>query len=103
MASSSLPAVVGHVSHSDAPVFIVVSASFVQLLPSISAGADGSSDMAFIFLEPVGDMLKVHGSIFHFYGLLYRNDVHSYASASWWDHLCYSSKGQEGHALEEHG
>ena len=50
VSSSCFAAVVGHISHSDTPVMVVVGTTFVKFLAAVAAGADGCSDMSFVFL-----------------------------------------------------
>ena len=64
-ATSGLAAVVRHVADGDAPVLVVVGAAFVQLLASVAAGAYGCAYMAFVPLEPVGNVLYVNGLVLH--------------------------------------
>ena len=53
VATSSLPEIVRHVTDTDAPVAVVVGATFIQFLTAVTAGTDSHSDMAFISLEPI--------------------------------------------------
>ena len=59
--------------------------------------------MALIFLQPVGDVLQVHGPVFHLNRLFDGNDVHAYSTASGRNHLRDPGKRKVCHALEEHG
>ena len=102
-ATSGLAAVVRHVANGDAPVLVVVGAAFVQLLASVAAGAYGCAYMAFVPLEPVGNVLYVNGLVLHRNGLLHRDDVHSDSGSSRRNHGGHVLQRQEGHPLEEHG
>ena len=103
MAPAGFPEVIRHIAHADAPVAVIVGTALVQLLPAIAAGADTYADVALIPLEPIGNMLDVHGLVLHRNGLFHRDDVHADAGTT----HGYAGRDllqrEERHPLEEHG
>ena len=102
VAAAGFPQIIGHVSHAYAPVVVIVGAAFVQEFPADAAGTDAHGQMAFVALEPVGDVLNVDGLVFHRDGLLHRDDMHSDAGSAHRDHRGDFFQGKEGHPFEEH-
>ena len=102
VSTSRFPEVIRHVPHADAPVAVVVGAAFVQLLAAVAAGTDAHADMAFIPLEPIGNVLDVHGLVLHGDGLFHRDDMHTDAGAAHGHHRRNLFQRKEGHPLEEH-
>ena len=102
VAAAGLAEVVRHVANAYAPVAVVVRTALIQLLAAVAAGADAHADVAFVFLEPVGDVLDADRLVFHADGLLHGYHVHSYATAAHWHHRGDLLQREEGHPLEEH-
>ena len=95
--------IVGHVAHPNAPVAIIVCTALIQHLAAIAAGADAHAKMAFITLQPIGNMLNVNALILHSDGFLHGNDMHSDARTTHGHHGRNLLQREKGHALEEHG
>ena len=102
MSAAGLTAVIGHVSDTDTPVVEIVGTALVDLLTAYTAGADRSTDMSFITLQPVGNMLNIYCAVLHGDRLLDRNNMHSYSGASGRYQLCDPRKGKISHSLKEH-
>ena len=98
---TGLAAVVSEIADTDAPVLFDVTGTLAADPLLLPAGTDADADMAFVFLQPVGQMLNVEGFTVGRNCLLDRNDMHADSGASGRYHLCDSRKGQVGHALEE--
>ena len=103
LAALRLHHVVGHVAHSNAPVFHIVAAALTQLLPAGAAGAHALGILSLVLMEPVGDLLQTDGLIFRFDSFFYRDDVHTDTSASGRHHGGDLLQRQHGHALKECG
>ena len=65
VSAARLGKVFGHVAHTDAPVAVVVGTTFIEFFASVAAAADTHCQVAFIALEPIGDMLDVGRLVFH--------------------------------------
>ena len=102
VAAAGFIEVFGHVSYADAPVVVVVGAAFIKELSADSAGADTHRQMAFIALEPVGNMLYVNGLVLHGNCLFHGNHVHADSAAAHGHHGGDLLQREESHALEEH-
>ena len=88
--------VVRHVTNGDTPVVRVVGAADTALVALLTAGAGRNGIFAFIFVEPVRNVLDVDGGVFGLDGLLDGDDVHADAGTAFGDHL-----GQT-HGLDAH-
>ena len=101
MTLAGLTAVVRKVAHADAPAEICHALS--DDLTGSTTGAAAYANVAFVFFQPVGQMLNVHGLIFHGDRFLYRDDMHTDARASGRYHLGNAGQGNKGHTLKERG
>ena len=95
-------AVISHIADADTPLFTAVAATFAELGSSVTAGADSDAEVSFVLFEPIGDMLDVHGAVFHLDCFLDGNDVHADACASRRNHRRDHSQRKIRHTLEEH-
>ena len=101
LAPLGLHHIVGHVAHGDAPVLHIVAAALAQLVAAGAAGAHTFGVLAFILVQPVGDLLQPDGLLLRLDGLLHRDHVHTDARASGGHHRRDLLQGQHGHALKE--
>ena len=88
MGAAGFDGVVRHIADLDAPVVRIVAAAFAENGAAIAARADASGEVAFVFLEPVGDLLDLDGLVVHLDLLLDGDDVHADAVSSRHDHRC---------------
>ena len=93
--------VVRHVAHGHAPALGVIGAALIEGEAGLTAGAGGGGVLAVVFIEPVGDVLKVNGGVLRLDGLLHGDDMHTDACAAGRHHGSDLLQGQAGHALEE--
>ena len=96
-----LAAVVGEVADADAPVGLNVAGAFAEDALLLPAGTDGDADVAFVLLQPVGQMLNGQGLALRGDGLLHGDDVHADAGAAGRNKLRNAGQREVGHALEE--
>ena len=101
MALAGLAAVVREVANADAPAEIIVCHALADNLTGSTAGAAAHADVTLVFLQPVGQVLDVHGLIFHGNGFFHRDDMHSDACASGRYHLGNVGQGNERHTFKE--
>ena len=101
MAHPGLAAVVGKVADADAPVRFDIAGTLSADALLLAAGADAHADMPLILLEPVRQVLDVHGLALGRDGLLHRDDVHADARAAGRHKLCDAGQRQIRHALKE--
>ena len=103
VSTARLGKVFGHVTYADTPVAVVVGTAFVQFFASVAAAADAHCQVAFIALEPIGDMLDVGCLVLHRDGFFDGNHVHADTATAHGHHWRDLFQWQEGHALEKHG
>jgi len=96
-----LAAVIRKVAHADAPLGLHIAGALAADALLLAAGANGHADMALVLLQPVGQMLDVHGLALGGNGLLHGDDVHADSGSSGRHHLGDSGQRQKCHALEK--
>ena len=101
VALAGLTAVVGEVTHADAPALLVVRAALAHGGPAGAAGALAHADVPLVLFQPVGQVLDVQGLIFHGDRLLHRDNVHAHATAAGGQKMGDPRQGDIGHALKE--
>ena len=90
-----------HVAHGDAPALGVVTAALAEVLLARAAGAHALGILAFVLIEPVGDLLQPDGLLLRLDGLLHGDDVHADARAARRNHGGDLLEREERHPLEE--
>ncbi len=98
---AGLAAVVREIADADAPVLFDIAGALTADPLLFAAGADPDADLAFIFFQPVGEMLDVKRFALRGDRLLDGDDVHADAGASGRDHLSDARQRKIGHAFEE--
>ena len=101
MGAAGFDGVIRHVANLNAPVIRIIAAAFAQHRAGITAGTDSGRKMTLIFLQPVRDMLQIHGLIIKVHFLFYRNDMHANAITSRRNHLRNTSQRNKCHPLKE--
>ena len=101
MALFGLHQIIGHIAHADAPVLRVVGAALAHAGAGHAAGARAGRVFAFVFFQPVGNVLDIGGPVLCFNGFFHGDDVHPDARAARRNHGGDVLQGQEGHALKK--
>ena len=86
-----------------APVVLHVTGALAADGLGTAAGADAHADLAFIFLQPVGQILDAGALLFGGDGLLHGDDVHADAGSSGGNHLGDAVQRLVGHLMEHIG
>ena len=103
VALAGLTAVVGKITDTDAPAHLVIGAAFAHGGTAGAAGTLAHAQLALVLFQPVGQMLDVHGLVFHGDGLLHGDDVHADTAAARRHQMRNAGQWDIGHALEEIG
>ena len=90
----------GEVAEAHAVLALDLAGAFAAVGLLLAAGADADGDLV-VLVEPVGDVLEVHGFVLGLDGLLDRDDVHADAGAAFRNHLGDARERELGHQVEE--
>ena len=98
---AGLAAVIGEIAHADAPVLFDVTGALAADALLLAAAADAHADLAFVFLQPVGQVFDIEGFALRGDRFLHGDDVHADAGAAGRHHMRDARQGQVSHTLEE--
>ena len=93
--------VICHITHSDAPALRIIRTALTVGQAGTTAGTRACRIFALVLFQPVGNMLKVDGFIFHLNGLFHRNDMHTNTGTTFRYERCDLFQRQTGHMFKK--
>ena len=98
---AGLAAIIGEIAYADAPVLFDVAGALAADALLLAAAADAHADLAFVLLEPVGQVFDIERFALGRDGFFHGDDVHADARSAGRHHMGDAGQGQIGHAFEE--